>query len=294
MKNNTVEYIKSLPKIYSGKVRDLYNIDEKTMLMVASDRLSTFDVILNQPIPNKGIYLTQISLFWFNYLTDIKNHLTDARLEDLLKGSELSYAKDRAIIVKKLKPIPVEIIIRGYLAGTGYQDYLSTGEICGIKLPQNLKNAEKLPYPIFTPSTKAALGEHDENITLAQCQDIIGTELTAKLQQIAINIYQKASELAITKNIIIADTKLEFGLNENDELVLMDEVLTPDSSRFWDQNSYIVGINPPSFDKQFVRDYLVQDLGWDKKPPIPTLPEEIIDKTAKKYLEIIKRLTEYY
>ncbi|MBP9743026.1 MAG: phosphoribosylaminoimidazolesuccinocarboxamide synthase [Burkholderiales bacterium] len=291
MKNNTVEYIKSLPKIYSGKVRDLYNIDEKTMLMVASDRLSTFDVILNQPIPNKGIYLTQISLFWFNYLTDIKNHLTTARLEDLLKGNELNYAKDRAVIVKKLKPVPIEIIVRGYLAGTGYQDYLKTGEICGIKLPQNLKNAEKLPYPIFTPSTKAALGEHDQNITIAQCKDIIGTELTTKLQQIAIDIYQKASELALSKNIIIADTKFEFGLNENDELVLMDEVLTPDSSRFWDKNSYSVGVNPPSFDKQFVRDYLVHDLGWDKTPPIPTLPAEIIKKTSDKYFEIIKRLS---
>ncbi len=282
--------INSLKKIYSGKVRDLYHIDDKTMLMVASDRISTFDVILNQPIPNKGIYLTQIALFWFNYLRPYtKNHLTDYKLENFLSGSELAYAKGRSTIVQKLRPLPIEVIIRGYLAGSGYQDYIKTGEICGIKLPKGLNNAEKLPEAIFTPSTKAQIGEHDENITYIQCQNLIGNELTALVKQTAINLYQEANIFALEKGIIIADTKFEFGLNENNELVLMDEVLTPDSSRFWDINSYKVGSNPPSFDKQYLRDYLEHEIKWNKLPPIPDISETAIQKTANKYYEIIKR-----
>ena len=285
------EPIKSLNKIYSGKVRDLYALDTNTMLMIATDRLSTFDVILNQPIPDKGIYLTQISLFWFNYLNHvIKNHLTGQDLTSILTGNELAYATGRGVIVRRLKPVPVEVIVRGYLAGTGYKDYLKNGTICGIKLPKGLQNAEKLPEPIFTPSTKAAVGDHDENITLAHCQDIIGLELSSQIQNTAIKLYQEASNLALKHGIIIADTKFEFGLNENGELVLMDEVLTPDSSRFWDLNTYKIGSNPQSFDKQFVRDYLELSIKWDKTPPIPDLPENIISQTAEKYLEIIHRL----
>ena len=283
--------ITSLSKIYSGKVRDLYDIDHTNMLMIASDRISTFDVILEQLIPNKGKYLTQISLFWFEYLKDIcPNHLTNHKLSEYLSGTELEYAKDRGVIVKKLKPVPVEVIVRGYLAGTGYKDYLKNGEICGIKLPSNLKNAEKLDEPIFTPSTKAAVGDHDENITIEQCQNLIGTELTQKLRTTAINLYKKASELALTKGIIIADTKFEFGIDNENQLILMDEVLTPDSSRFWDINEYSVGSNPPSFDKQYLRDYLELTLKWNKEPPIPELPREVIQTTADKYQKIMKRL----
>ena len=283
--------IKSLAKIYSGKVRDLYEIDQKNMLMVASDRISTFDVILDQLIPNKGNYLTQISLFWFDYLKDIcPNHLTHYQLSDFLSGLELEYARGRSVIVQKLKPVPVEVIVRGYLAGTGYKDYLKTGQICGIKLPSNLKNAQKLDEPIFTPSTKAAVGDHDENITILQCENLIGTELTQKLRTTAINLYKKASELALTKGIIIADTKFEFGLDNDGQLILMDEVLTPDSSRFWDIKEYSIGSNPPSFDKQYLRDYLELNLKWDKEPPIPELPEEVIKTTANKYQEIMVRL----
>ncbi len=283
--------IKSLTKIYSGKVRDLYDIDSKTMLMVASDRISTFDVILKQLIPNKGKYLTQISLFWFECLKDIcPNHLTQVSLSNYLSGSELEYAKDRAVIVQKLKPVPVEVIIRGYLAGTGYKDYLKTGEICGIKIATGLKNAEKLEEPIFTPSTKAAVGDHDENISIKQCQDLIGIELTKKLNDTAISLYKKASELALKHNIIIADTKFEFGLDADGRLIIMDEILTPDSSRFWDVNEYVVGNNPPSFDKQYLRDYLELTLKWNKQPPLPDLPHDVIQRTADKYYEIIKRL----
>lgn len=287
MKNQII----TLNKFYSGKVRELYDITDKSMLMLATDRLSTFDIILNQPIPNKGIYLTQISLFWFNYLKDIvPNHLTNQPLDSILSGDELAYATNRSSIVKKLKPLPIEVIVRGYLAGTAYKDYLDTGEICGIKLPKNLQNAEKLPEPIFTPSTKAAIGDHDENITLEQCRNIIGTDLAQKVGTIAIKLYNAASKLALTQGIIIADTKFEFGLDENGELLLMDEVLTPDSSRFWDAEEYKIGSNPPSFDKQFVRDYLELELKWNKLPPIPDLPIDIIKRTENKYFEIMKRL----
>ncbi|MCX8514506.1 MAG: phosphoribosylaminoimidazolesuccinocarboxamide synthase [Burkholderiales bacterium] len=283
------EPITSLNKIYSGKVRELYSIDASTMLMVASDRLSTFDIILNQTIPNKGIYLTQIALFWFNYLP-IKNHLTHKyKLEDILTADELVYAQGRSMIVKKLQPLPIEAIVRGYLAGTGYKEYLQHGSICGTTLPANLRNAEKLPQAIFTPSTKSAKGLHDENISLTQCRNLIGNDLTNQIQELSLTIYNKACTLAQNNGLIIADTKFEFGLDENNELVLMDEVLTPDSSRYWSATDYVVGSNPNSFDKQFVRDYLEKDLNWNKQPPIPDLPQHIINITSEKYYEIIKR-----
>src|SRR5579863_1386711 len=283
-------YITSLPKLYSGKVRDLYAIDDKYMLMVASDRLSAFDVILNQEIPKKGIYLTQISLFWMKQLQYIiPNHLSNKKLEDYLNKDELAYANGRGVIVKKLKPVPIEVIVRGYLAGSGYKDYIATGKISGIQIPAGLKNAEKLPNPIFTPSTKAAVGDHDENITLIQCYDLIGKELTIQIEKIALELYQSASKIAESHGIILADTKFEFGIDENGILTLMDEALTPDSSRFWDAESYQVGVEPNSFDKQFVRNYLEKEIKWNKLPPIPDLPDDVIQKTSNKYYEIIKR-----
>ena len=285
-----LDAITSLKKIYTGKVRDLYDIDSATMLMVASDRLSTFDIILNQIIPNKGIYLTQISLFWFNYLSNISNHLTHTPLHTILHGAELEYATGRAVIVHKLKPLAIEVIIRGYLAGTGYSDYLRDGAICGIKLPPNLNNAEQLPQPIFTPSTKAAIGAHDQNITIQQCKDIVGNERYAQIEQCALEMYNQATRLALTKGIIIADTKFEFGLDADEKLYVMDEILTPDSSRFWDKTTYTIGKNPDGFDKQFVRDYLIKDLKWNKEPPIPDLPPSVIQQTQDKYYEMVQRL----
>lgn len=284
--------ITTLKKIYSGKVRELYDIDSKHMLMLATDRISTFDVILNQPILNKGVYLTQISLFWFEYLKDVvPNHLTNIKLDSVLNGTELEYAKNRSSIVKKLKPLPIEVIVRGYLAGTGYKDYLNTGKICGVSIPPGLENASKLPEPIFTPSTKAAIGLHDENITIEECKAIIGEKTTLQLEKVAIELYKKAADLALKHGIIIADTKFEFGFDEDGTLTLMDEVLTPDSSRFWNVEEYSLGSNPPSFDKQFLRDYLEIDLKWNKKPPIPNLPENIILQTSQKYYEIMKRFS---
>jgi len=285
--------IQSLPKIYSGKVRDLYDINEQHMLMVASDRLSTFDIILNQTIPNKGKYLTQISLFWFNKTQHIiTNHLTDIPLNQYLNKTELDYANGRALIVKKLKPLPIEVIVRGYLAGSGYKDYLATGSIGGHKLPAGLQNSQKLPQTIFTPSTKAEVGDHDINISIAQCEKIIGVELTAKIEHIAISLYNYACELASSKNIIIADTKFEFGLDQNNNLVLMDEILTPDSSRFWDKDTYQIGSNPPSYDKQFVRDYLEKTIIWDKQPPIPDLPQDVIVNTQEIYHRLVNKFIE--
>jgi len=286
MDNNII----SLPKLYSGKVRDLYTIDDKLMLMVASDRLSAFDVILNQGIPKKGIYLTQISLFWMKQLQHIiPNHLSNKKLEDYLTQDELVYANGRGVIVKRLKPVPIEVIVRGYLAGSGYKDYKATGKISGIQIPPGLKNAEKLPTPIFTPSTKAAVGDHDENITLAQCNALIGEQLTQQIEKVALEIYKSASLIAEKNGIILADTKFEFGRDENGILTLMDEVLTPDSSRFWDAESYQVGVEPNSFDKQFVRNYLEKEIKWNKVPPIPDLPNDVIQKTSDKYYEIIRR-----
>ena len=281
----------SLKKIYSGKVRDLYEIDDKRMLMVASDRLSAFDVILDDPIPRKGEILTQISNFWFNKLAHIMpNHFTSESVYDVLTKEEADLVKDRAVVCKRLNPIKIESIVRGYLTGSGLKDYKQTGTICGLKLPEGLVEASKLPEPIFTPSSKEAVGNHDINISYAECEKLIGADLAAQVKEKAIALYTAAAEYALTKGIIICDTKFEFGLDENGTLTLMDEVLTPDSSRFWSIDTYQEGINPPSFDKQFVRDWL-ENSGWNKQAPAPKVPENIIQKTVDKYQEALDLLT---
>lgn len=268
----------SLKKIYSGKVRDLYEIDDKRMLMVATDRLSAFDVILDDPIPHKGEILTQISNFWFNKLAHIMpNHFTGDTVYDVLPKEEADKVKDRAVVCKRLTPIKIESIVRGYLTGSGLKDYQKTGTICGLALPAGLVEASKLPEPIFTPSSKAEVGDHDVNISYAECEQLIGVELAAQVKDKAIALYQAAAEYALSKGIIICDTKFEFGLDENGTLTLMDEVLTPDSSRFWSVETYREGINPPSFDKQFIRDWL-ETSGWNKQPPAPKVPAEVIEK----------------
>jgi len=281
----------SLKKIYSGKVRDLYEIDDKRMLMVATDRLSAFDVILAEPIPEKGKILTAISNFWFDKLAQlVPNHFTGDKVEHVVSAAELPLVEGRAVVAKRLKPVAVEAIVRGYIVGSGWKEYQQSGTVCGIKLPAGLKEAAKLPQPIFTPSTKAAVGDHDENISFEQCEAIIGKELAAKVRDTSIALYSAAVAYAATRGIIIADTKFEFGLDENGELTLMDEVLTPDSSRFWPADSYAEGSNPPSFDKQFVRDWL-ESTGWNKEPPAPPVPADVAQKTADKYREALTRLT---
>ncbi|HDR0735841.1 TPA: phosphoribosylaminoimidazolesuccinocarboxamide synthase [Pasteurella multocida] len=281
----------SLKKIYSGKVRDLYEIDDKRMLMVATDRLSAFDVILDDPIPRKGEILTQISNFWFNQLAHIMpNHFTGDTVYDVLPKEEADKIKDRAVVCKRLTPIKIESIVRGYLTGSGLKDYQKTGTICGLALPEGLVEASKLPEPIFTPSSKAEVGDHDVNISYAECEQLIGAELAAQVKEKAIALYQAAVEYALSKGIIICDTKFEFGLDENGTLTLMDEVLTPDSSRFWSVETYREGINPPSFDKQFIRDWL-ETSGWNKQPPAPKVPAEVIEKTVNKYQEALDLLT---
>ena len=281
----------SLKKIYSGKVRDLYEIDEARMLMVASDRLSAFDVILEQPIPEKGKILTAISNFWFTKLADlVPNHFTGDRVEDVLPADELPLVEGRAVVAKRLKPVAVEAIVRGYIVGSGWKEYQQQGTVCGIQLPAGLQEAAKLPQPIFTPSTKAAVGDHDENISFEQCERLIGKELAAQVRDTAIALYSAAVEYAATRGIIIADTKFEFGLDQEGRLTLMDEVLTPDSSRFWPADSYVEGSNPPSFDKQFVRNWL-ESTGWNKQAPAPEVPAEVIARTVEKYREALTRLT---
>jgi phosphoribosylaminoimidazole-succinocarboxamide synthase len=281
----------SLKKIYSGKVRDLYEIDDKRMLMVATDRLSAFDVILAEPIPEKGKILTSISNFWFDKLAHlVPNHFTGDKVEDIVPAAELPLVEGRAVVAKRLKPVAVEAIVRGYIVGSGWKEYQKSGTVCGIQLPAGLKEAAKLPQPIFTPSTKAAVGYHDENISFQQCEAIIGAELAAKVRDTAIALYSAAVEYAATRGIIIADTKFEFGLDDDGTLTLMDEALTPDSSRFWPADSYEEGKNPPSFDKQFVRDWL-ESTGWNKEPPAPAVPAEVAQKTADKYREALTRLT---
>ncbi|MGE6527895.1 phosphoribosylaminoimidazolesuccinocarboxamide synthase [Pseudomonas sp. NPDC077382] len=281
----------SLKKIYSGKVRDLYEIDDKRMLMVATDRLSAFDVILAEPIPEKGKILTAISNFWFDKLAQlVPNHFTGDKVEDVVPAEELPLVEGRAVVAKRLKPVAVEAIVRGYIVGSGWKEYQRSGTVCGIQLPAGLKEAAKLPQPIFTPSTKAAVGDHDENISFEQCEAIIGKELAAKVRDTSIALYSAAVAYSATRGIIIADTKFEFGLDENGELTLMDEVLTPDSSRFWPADSYAEGSNPPSFDKQFVRDWL-ESTGWNKEPPAPPVPADVAQKTADKYREALTRLT---
>lgn len=287
----TTTQLTSLKKIYSGKVRDLYEIDDKRMLMIATDRLSAFDVILDEPIPEKGKILTAISNFWFDKLKDVvPNHLTGDRAEDLVSAADLPQVEGRGVVAKRLTPVPVEAIVRGYLAGSGWKEYQQSGTVCGITLPAGLQEASQLPEPIFTPSTKAAVGDHDENISFARCEEIVGTELAAKVRDTAIALYKAAAEYAASRGIIICDTKFEFGIDEHGVLTLMDEALTPDSSRFWPADSYVAGSNPPSFDKQFVRDWL-EASGWNKTPPAPAVPLDVREKTAAKYREALERLT---
>ena len=282
--------IKSLTRLGKGKVRDIYAVGDDKMLIVASDRLSAFDVVLPDPIPDKGRVLNEMANFWFGRLGHVvQNQLTGIDPETVVSEDEKPQVRGRSVVVKKLKPLPIEAVVRGYIIGSGWKDYQKTGKICGIELPKGLRQAEKLPQPIFTPATKAAEG-HDENITFAQVEKMIGAQTAAKARDIAIRLYKEAADYAATKGIIIADTKFEFGLDSRNELVLIDEVLTADSSRFWPADSYKVGISPPSYDKQFVRDYL-ETLTWDKTPPAPKLPADVVSRTSQKYREALERLT---
>jgi phosphoribosylaminoimidazole-succinocarboxamide synthase len=282
--------IKTLPRIGKGKVRDIYAVGDDKMLIVTSDRLSAFDVVLNDPIPDKGRVLNEMANFWFSKLGHIvPNQLTGIDPESVVSDSEKPQVRGRSIVVKKLKPLPIEAVVRGYIIGSGWKDYQKTGKVCGIDLPKGLQQAQKLPEPIFTPATKAESG-HDENISFEEVVKLIGRPMAEKVRDVSIRLYKEASEYAATKGIIIADTKFEFGLDFQNNLVLIDEVLTADSSRFWPADSYKVGISPPSYDKQFVRDYL-ETLDWNKTPPAPKLPQDVIAKTSEKYREALKRLT---
>ena len=292
--------ISSLPLLARGKVRDNYAVGDDRILMVASDRLSAFDVIMGEPIPGKGVLLTQMALFWFDKLSHIcPNHLTGESPESVVTPQEVPQVQGRSMLVKRLKPVLIEAVVRGYLAGSGWKEYQQTQSVCGVPLPPGLTNAAKLPEPIYTPAAKAEVGDHDENITYERTVEIVGEKLAAQIRDTAIRLYKEAAAIALQKGMIIADTKFEFGLDENGELVLMDEVLTPDSSRYWPVEGYEdalkAGVNPPSFDKQFVRDWLeqakVNGKPWDKKPPAPRVPQEVIEKTAAKYREALQRLT---
>ena len=285
----------SLPLLARGKVRDNYAVGDNRILMVASDRISAFDVIMGEPIPGKGVLLTQMALFWFKKLGHIcPNHLTGDAPESVVRADEVPQVTGRAMLVKRLQPIPIEAVVRGYLAGSGWQEYQASQSVCGVPLPKGLQNASRLPESIFTPAAKAAMGEHDENITFEQTVERIGAPLAEKIRTISIALYETARDVAAAKGIIIADTKFEFGLDPNGNLVLMDEVLTPDSSRYWPADSYQVGVNPPSYDKQFLRDWLetaqVQGKPWSKSPPAPHLPEDVIAQTSAKYQEAWDRL----
>ena len=283
--------IKSLPLISQGKVRDIYDLGEH-LLLVASDRLSAFDVVLPTPIAGKGAVLTQIANFWFERLGHVvPNHLTGIDPESVVEDTaEKSQLRQRAIVARKLKPLPIEAIVRGYLAGSGWKEYKAGGTVCGIVLPAGLQEASQLPEPIFTPSSKAAIGDHDENISLDRAAQLLGRELADKVARVSVQLYSEAAEYALTRGIIIADTKFEFGLDEAGELYLIDEVLTPDSSRFWPADQYAVGKNPPSFDKQYVRDWL-EASGWNKRAPGPELPADVASRTSEKYREAYRRLT---
>jgi len=283
--------IKSLRLINRGKVRDIYAVDDQHLLIVTTDRLSAFDVVLPTPIPGKGEVLTAISNFWFERLKNIiPNQLTGIAPESVVAENERAQVAGRAIVVKKLKPLPIEAIVRGYLVGSGWKEYLKSHSVCGIPLPQGLREADKLPEPLFTPSTKAEAGAHDENISYQQAEQLLGKELAAQVRDVCIMLYKEATVYAATKGIIIADTKFEFGLDQNGKLYLIDEALTPDSSRFWPADQYRPGSNPPSFDKQYVRDWL-EASGWNKQAPGPELPPEVAAKTGEKYREALKRLT---
>jgi len=275
-----------------GKVRDIYSLDDKHLLLVTTDRLSAYDVILPDPIPGKGEVLTKISLFWFRMMADIiDNQLTELGIDDVVADKDLcDLLRNRALVVKRLKPLPIEAVVRGYLIGSGWRDYLDNGQVCGIHLPVGLQQAEKLPQTLFTPASKAAAGDHDENISFDQVVDLLGENLANRVRDVSIEIYERAAAYALQRGIIIADTKFEFGLDDEGRLYIIDEVLTPDSSRFWPVDEYQVGTSPPSFDKQFVRDYL-DSLDWDKTAPGPELPPELLDQTAAKYREALERMT---
>ncbi|PAT36491.1 phosphoribosylaminoimidazolesuccinocarboxamide synthase [Vandammella animalimorsus] len=289
----------SLPLLARGKVRDNYAVGDDRILMIASDRISAFDVIMGQPIPGKGELLTRMALFWFDKLADIcPNHLTGQAPESVVTEQELPQVQGRAMLVKRLKPLPIEAVVRGYLAGSGWKEYQQTQSVCGVPLPAGLGNAQRLPEPIYTPAAKAEVGEHDENISYEKTVEMVGPELAAQIRSISLALYERAAQLALAKGIIIADTKFEFGLDADGTLTLMDEVLTPDSSRYWPVEGYEqalrAGTNPPSYDKQYLRDWLeqvrVNGQPWDKTPPAPRLPQEVIAQTAAKYTEALQRL----
>lgn len=286
----------SLPLLARGKVRDNYAVGQDRILMVASDRISAFDVVMGEPIPGKGELLTRMALFWFDKLGHVvPNHLTGDLPESVVAPDEVAQVRGRAMLVKRLRPLPLEAVVRGYLAGSGWKEYQDNGQVCGVPLPPGLRNASRLPEPIFTPATKAEAGDHDENISFEQLCKIIDPELADKVRSTAIRLYSEAAAFALTRGIIIADTKFEFGLDENDELTLMDEVLTPDSSRFWPLDTYQEGVNPPSFDKQFLRDWLdtatVDGKPWGKKAPAPVVPDEIAAATSARYRASLDMLT---
>jgi len=275
-----------LPLLHRGKVRDIFDIDNNNMLIVTTDRLSAYDVVFDQPIPEKGIILTSIANYWFQKTEHIiQNHLTDISLEEVLSKNEAEMLAGRAIVVKKLRPLAIEAVVRGYLIGSGWKEYLSSGMVCGIPLPQNMELAQQLSKPLYTPSSKAGVGEHDANISFKETEAIVGSELATQIKEVSLKIYQFAAEHALSCGIIIADTKFEFGLDEDNQLTLMDEVLTPDSSRFWPAADYKPGSSPKSFDKQIIRDYL-ETLDWGKTPPAPRLPEKIVEKASEKYRQV--------
>ncbi len=285
--------ITSLELLSRGKVRDIYAIDDEHLLIVTTDRISAFDVVLPDPIPGKGLVLTRVAKFWFDWSRPIiANHLADLTLEQVLPdAAERNQVQERAMIVKRLRPLPVEAIVRGYLIGSGWKDYLQTGTVCGIQLPADMQLAQRLPEAIYTPSTKAELGDHDENIAYAKTGELLGQDLAARVRDISLRLYNDAAAYALQRGIIIADTKFEFGVDAAGTLYLIDEVLTPDSSRFWPADQYRPGISPPSFDKQFIRDFL-ETLNWNKTPPGPELPQDIIEKSSAKYREAERRLTQ--
>ena len=276
----------SLPLLHRGKVRDIFDINDDNMLIVTTDRLSAFDVVFDQPIPEKGMILTSIANYWFQKTEHIiQNHLTGISLEEVLSKNEAEMLAGRAIVVKKLRPLAIEAVIRGYLIGSGWKEYLSSGMVCGIPLPQNMRLAQQLLRPLYTPSSKAGVGKHDANISFKETETIVGSALASQIKDVSLKIYQFAAEHAFSCGIIIADTKFEFGLDEDNQLTLMDEVLTPDSSRFWSAADYQPGSSPKSYDKQIIRDYL-ETLDWDKKPPAPRLPDNIMAKAAEKYHQV--------
>jgi len=284
--------IPDLPLIGRGKVRDIYSVDDNHLLIVTSDRLSAFDVVMPDPIPGKGEVLTKLSLFWFRMMADIiDNQLTDLTIDDVVQDKKIcDTLRDQSLVVKRLRPLPIEAVVRGYLIGSGWKDYLDTGQVCGIDLPAGLQQAEKLPQTLFTPASKAEAGDHDENISFEKVVEMIGENLAHRVRDISIQIYERAADYALQRGIIIADTKFEFGLDGEGRLHIIDEALTPDSSRFWPVDQYQVGASPPSFDKQFIRDYL-ETLDWDKTAPGPEIPAELLDQTAAKYREALERMT---